>query len=133
MSTRPALETLVLQELRAINNYREYGFELFFWRTKHGLEVDLGLYDARGLMRAGLGWTCISYPCFGTKFTVRPTDTIFPPACLKRSCWRVAANLNAGVRSRITVPYRLPTVYVPESRAEVAAQATTVSYAIRIN
>lgn len=46
----PALETLVLQELRAINDYRALGYEIQFWRTKHGLEVDFVLYGPRGLI-----------------------------------------------------------------------------------
>jgi predicted AAA+ superfamily ATPase len=46
----PALETLFLQELRAINDYRELGYEVHFWRTKHGLEVDFVLYGPRGLI-----------------------------------------------------------------------------------
>ncbi len=46
----PALETLFLQELRAINDYRELGYEIQFWRTKHGLEVDFILYGPRGLL-----------------------------------------------------------------------------------
>ncbi len=46
----PALETLVLQELRAVNEYGEHGYQLYFWRTKHGLEVDFILYGPRGLL-----------------------------------------------------------------------------------
>jgi len=46
----PALETLVLQELRAVNDCREFGYELSFWRTKHGLEIDFILYGSRGLL-----------------------------------------------------------------------------------
>lgn len=46
----PALETLVLQELRALNDYRALGYEIHFWRTKHGLEVDFVLYGPRGLL-----------------------------------------------------------------------------------
>ena len=46
----PALETLVLQELRAANDYYELGYQLFFWRTKHGLEVDFVLYGSRGII-----------------------------------------------------------------------------------
>ena len=46
----PALETLVLQELRALNDYLSLGYEIFFWRTKHGLEVDFVLYGSRGLI-----------------------------------------------------------------------------------
>ena len=46
----PALETLVLQELRAINDYYEYGYQIFFWRTRNNLEVDFVLYGPRGLL-----------------------------------------------------------------------------------
>lgn len=46
----PALETLVLQELRAINDYRALGYDIQFWRTKHGLEIDFVLYGERGLI-----------------------------------------------------------------------------------
>ena len=46
----PALETLVLQELRAVNDYYDYGYQLFFWRTRSSLEVDFVLYGSRGLL-----------------------------------------------------------------------------------
>ncbi|MBS0614804.1 MAG: ATP-binding protein [Proteobacteria bacterium] len=46
----PALATLVLQELRAVNDYGEHGYELYFWRTRHGLEVDFVLYGSKGLL-----------------------------------------------------------------------------------
>ena len=46
----PALETLVLQELRAINDYHGYGYRIFFWRTRNNLEVDFVLYGPRGLL-----------------------------------------------------------------------------------
>lgn len=46
----PALETLVLQELRAVNDYHEYGYRIFFWRTRNNLEVDFVLYGPRGLL-----------------------------------------------------------------------------------
>lgn len=46
----PALETLVLQELRAINDYMECGYQIYFWRTKNGLEVDFILYGQKGLI-----------------------------------------------------------------------------------
>ena len=46
----PALETLVLQELRAINDYGEYDYRLFFWRTQGKLEIDFVLYGPRGLL-----------------------------------------------------------------------------------
>lgn len=46
----PALETLVLQELRANNDYLECNYDLFYWRTKNGLEVDFVLYGPNGLI-----------------------------------------------------------------------------------
>lgn len=46
----PALETLVFQELRALNDYLATDYELFFWKTKSGLEVDFVLYGPRGLI-----------------------------------------------------------------------------------
>ena len=45
-----ALETLVLQELRAINDARELGYELFYWRTSNKMEVDFVLYGAKGII-----------------------------------------------------------------------------------
>lgn len=44
-----ALETLLWQELRAINDYRKLEYEIFYWRTAQGLEVDFVLYGERGL------------------------------------------------------------------------------------
>ena len=46
----PSVETLVLQELRAVNDYLECGYQIYFWRTKNGLEVDFVLYGAAGLI-----------------------------------------------------------------------------------
>jgi len=46
----PALETLVLQEIRAINDYLETEYKLYFWRTKNGLEIDFVLYGPNGLI-----------------------------------------------------------------------------------
>ncbi len=46
----PALETLVLQELRAVNDYHDYGYQISFWRTRSELEVDFVLYGPRGLL-----------------------------------------------------------------------------------
>lgn len=46
----PAMETLVFQELRAVNDYLECNYQLFFWRTKNGLEVDFVLYGPEGLI-----------------------------------------------------------------------------------
>lgn len=45
-----ALETLVLQELRAANDYEELDYELSYWRTPTGIEVDFVLYGERGLV-----------------------------------------------------------------------------------
>ncbi len=46
----PALETLVLQELRAINDYLALEYELHYWRTHDGTEVDFVLYGPNGLV-----------------------------------------------------------------------------------
>ena len=46
----PALETLVLQELRAINDCHDHRYQIHFWRTQGGLEVDFVLYGPRGLL-----------------------------------------------------------------------------------
>lgn len=45
----PAFETLLLQELRAHNDYRDLGYQMFYWRTATGVEVDFVLYGERGL------------------------------------------------------------------------------------
>ena len=45
-----ALETLVLQDMIAINSYKNLGYEIFYWRTQnHKFEVDFILYGERGL------------------------------------------------------------------------------------
>lgn len=44
-----AIETLVLQSLRAENANRGLGYDLHFWRTHDGNEVDFILYGERGL------------------------------------------------------------------------------------
>ena len=44
-----AIETLVLNELLAINAYRGFGYDVRTWRTQSGLEVDFVLYGERGL------------------------------------------------------------------------------------
>lgn len=43
-----ALEGLVAQHLRAWVAYRAHDAELFFWRTRSGVEVDLVVYGAAG-------------------------------------------------------------------------------------
>jgi len=45
-----ALETLFLQEARAINDYYLYGYQFYFWRTRTQLEVDFILYGQHGLL-----------------------------------------------------------------------------------
>lgn len=45
-----ALETLVFQEVRAMNHYHQYRYEIFFWRTASGQEVDLVLYGPKGII-----------------------------------------------------------------------------------
>jgi predicted AAA+ superfamily ATPase len=44
-----ALEGLVAQHLRAWNAYRGNAYELFYWRSRHGLEVDFVLYGEKGM------------------------------------------------------------------------------------
>lgn len=44
----PALETLFLQEARAINDYFELEYEFYYWRTRNQLEVDFVLYGNNG-------------------------------------------------------------------------------------
>lgn len=46
----PALETLLLQQIRAINDYGHLGYNVYYWRTDSGLEVDFVLYGERGLL-----------------------------------------------------------------------------------
>lgn len=43
-----ALETLVLQEIAAQNDYGNYDYGISYWRTRQGVEVDFILYGARG-------------------------------------------------------------------------------------
>ncbi|MEA3548963.1 MAG: ATP-binding protein [Thermodesulfobacteriota bacterium] len=45
-----ALETLVFQELLAVNDLYRLGYELYYWRTSNGLEVDFILYGEAGLI-----------------------------------------------------------------------------------
>ncbi|MBI3508779.1 MAG: ATP-binding protein [Chlamydiia bacterium] len=44
----PALETLVLQNFRAVNDSLHLDYELYFWRTSSGLEIDFILYGPKG-------------------------------------------------------------------------------------
>ncbi len=45
----PALETIFLQSLLAINDYLELGYKVYFWRTSSGQEVDFVIYGPKGL------------------------------------------------------------------------------------
>jgi len=45
----PGLEGLVLQNLRAWNDYHGAEHQLFYWRTKHGVEVDFIIDGPQGL------------------------------------------------------------------------------------
>lgn len=45
-----ALETLLFQELRALNDYLTLDYQFFFWRTRSKIEVDLVAYGERGLI-----------------------------------------------------------------------------------
>ena len=44
------METLLWQQLRAWNDYRELGYAIYYWRTATGDEVDFVLYGERGLV-----------------------------------------------------------------------------------
>lgn len=44
-----ALETLLFQELRAINDYLKLGYQIYYWRTASDLEVDFVLYGEKGI------------------------------------------------------------------------------------
>ena len=44
-----AVETLLFQELNAINDYLGLGYKIFYWRTSNGSEVDFVLYGSRGI------------------------------------------------------------------------------------
>jgi len=42
-------ESLFFQELKAINDYYDLGYKIYYWRTSSDLEVDFVLYGNRGL------------------------------------------------------------------------------------
>ncbi len=44
-----ALETLFLQSLLALNDYYAWDYEVYYWRTQTGLEVDFILHGPKGL------------------------------------------------------------------------------------
>ncbi len=45
-----ALETLLFQELRALNEYHQLEFQIYYWRTSSKLEIDFILYGERGII-----------------------------------------------------------------------------------
>jgi len=45
----PAVETLILQELMALNSYFNLGYSIHYWRTASGDEVDFVLYGKEGI------------------------------------------------------------------------------------
>lgn len=44
-----ALETLFYQSVKALNDYFNWGYKIFFWRTYANEEVDFVLYGPKGL------------------------------------------------------------------------------------
>ena len=44
-----ALETLLFQELNAVNDYLGLGYKIFYWKTSNNIEVDFVLYGDRGI------------------------------------------------------------------------------------
>lgn len=45
-----SLETLCYQELRAVNESMDLGYDIYYWRTSDGTEVDFVLYGSRGIL-----------------------------------------------------------------------------------
>ena len=43
-----SFETLVFEELKAINDSLDFGYEIYYWRSMYGQEVDFVLYGERG-------------------------------------------------------------------------------------
>ena len=44
------METLILQELRAVNGALNLGYEIFYWHTSNHVEVDFVLYGEKGIV-----------------------------------------------------------------------------------
>ena len=44
----PALETLILQNILAVNEAMDLGYQIHYWRTSNGTEVDFVLYGPHG-------------------------------------------------------------------------------------
>lgn len=45
-----AIETLVLQQIKALNDLLNWKYELYYFRTSTGVEVDFVLYGERGIV-----------------------------------------------------------------------------------
>jgi len=45
-----AVETLILQELSAVNDALGAGYKIYYWKTSNGKEVDFVLYGDRGIL-----------------------------------------------------------------------------------
>ncbi len=45
-----SLETLLFQEIRANNDLHQLGYDIYYWRTSNGHEVDFVLYGEKGLI-----------------------------------------------------------------------------------
>ncbi len=45
-----ALETIFLQEIKALNDYLQLEYEIYYWRTIEGHEVDFILYGPKGIL-----------------------------------------------------------------------------------
>ncbi len=58
----PALESLVFQEIQAINHYFDFNYELYFWRTTDQLEIDFILYGPKGLLGIEVKRSCHIHP-----------------------------------------------------------------------
>lgn len=44
-----ALETLFFQELKALNDYFDLNYQVYYWRTRDQVEVDFVIYGERGI------------------------------------------------------------------------------------
>ncbi len=51
------LETLCFQELRAINDLLGLEYDMFYWRTSDGTEVDFVLYGSGGILAFEVKWS----------------------------------------------------------------------------
>jgi predicted AAA+ superfamily ATPase len=46
----PTIETLILQELMALNDYLNLDYSCYYWRTSNNIEVDFVFYGSNGLL-----------------------------------------------------------------------------------